>query len=220
MAKDPALPPVPPEGGETRNEARGEPRARVKFMIEVGDDRNRSVMFPPLGQRILRGRWRMSNNRGQNPDEDFVEMPDLPGMMIAVDETSREAVIRVFDPLGLEKNKTVLEKAKRIVKSKFNVRCGPDRNFKVATPPADQLKNFLYWCRRLVDNGTAEVVQGDIPSMEAITARPGRIQFEVYDQKAGKVRQRDPLPYVSIRQALEEEKDGNVSGFDMDDDSD
>lgn len=171
-------------------------RIKAIFTVELGDEKNRNFMSPLFGERTLRGRWSMQNQKGGHPDDTFLDMPNLPGMYITVNTEQR--LIELTDPLASPRHKALLEKARRVCKARFNKRYGPDKGVRIDNASEDELKNACYWVRRLLDARQATVVSGAVPEMKAIVEMPGSITFEKYDQREGINRQRPPKRYVPL----------------------
>src|SRR5947209_5555571 len=74
-------------------------------VVELGDDRNRTVMWEPE-QRACRGRWSRSNLLPDEMIEQVMRMPDIPGIRVRVDGRRRR--LELFDPLGAPENAALL----------------------------------------------------------------------------------------------------------------
>ncbi len=54
-----------------------------ELIIEVGDERNRNIMWAPT-KVVLRGRWARANLLPTEMVESIVRLPDIPGIHILI----------------------------------------------------------------------------------------------------------------------------------------
>jgi hypothetical protein len=163
----------------------------VKAIIEIGDDKNRQVMFNPT-QEILRGTWKQSNIPGTRMHESMASMPPvIPGIWLVVDTEAK--IVSRIDPLlhnkelwdrifsNLKENQVFLGLS----------RPWPNRTWENASD--NQMKEWLYWFRRLVTPsgvpGEADYTgpkatiigsESSLPSMDEIAKLPGKVRTETF----------------------------------------
>lgn len=158
-----------------------------KAIIEVGDDRNRQIQFPPSKQ-ILRGKWTIQGmGHAEGAQRGFGRMPPIPGMRVELDPKNKRA--RVFDPLGLSDMANVLAEANAVVKAAFSHEMRPQDESVFPSMSQDQLASWAYWMRRLVDDGKATMVEGVLPS-QADCHKIGKVRRNYFDMGAEHMRQR------------------------------
>ncbi|MAT51483.1 MAG: hypothetical protein CMK32_09905 [Porticoccaceae bacterium] len=137
-------------------------------------------MFGPLSQR-LRGRWEankivrfpISENSGLAGLMDAA--PEIPGMYIWIDLEKRSAGAK--DPLECtESGKRIMAKIQSHYKQVESAVVSPAEPIEITGMTDDQIKDFLYWMRRSVDDGHAVAVANspELPPMEKIKQMPGR----------------------------------------------
>ncbi len=151
------------------------PVRAVEFVVEIGDKLNGSHIWP-MNQRTLRGTWRNDNVRhlGLDTEDKYAvmrQMRDMPGMCIQVNTRRRTA--RIFDPLGEPINKELLAHHVSIQKQTEGKTCGPDKPEAYEDLSADEIKTWLYWCRRKLDARQCREVSGSVPEMSEIMSMPG-----------------------------------------------
>ena len=171
-----------------------------EIVIELGDDRNRRFLYPPT-QQELRGAWRKANLIGITMDVRMTQMPDLPGLHVFLD--CRKARVRIADPLAAPENKAILQQAQAVHKDVFRTLAGPEADYVEEGLNETKLKTHLFWIRRLVDAGSARVVQGELPDMETIEALPGMTRAEAWNSsaRARKYREEDDSEVADRNQA-------------------
>jgi len=145
--------------------------------VEIADECNRSVMFHPLQQK-LRGRWDSQNVSYKRAHQALARLPNvIPGIQIIVD-TNRKTR-GYFDPLSKPEHAgtiDLLKQAKEEI-SGITPGCNPWPAVKFDNSSDSDIKTWLYWMRRLVDNGQAILI-GDpasLPSMEEIESLKGDV---------------------------------------------
>lgn len=149
----------------------------------IRSPRNRNVQYPP-SKTILRGRWsRTSMTPHEAASEGLDAVPtEIPGMMILIDARKRR--IRIFDPLSQPENKTFATKLFDMIKRLWGDRVGPIETVEQVELKPSQIKTSLWWCYRLVKDGSARVVSGTMPTEKEIKALPGKIRIEIYNQSS------------------------------------
>ncbi len=150
--------------------------------VEFGDERNRQFAWGPGGQIMLRGAWSKVNLRSDELVEFIATMPNIPGQRVRVCYGRKMAVI--YDPLALEKNREECEKLQAIIEKCWGRKEGPVKEVVKQDMDSDDLKTWLYWMRRFVDNGKARVITGDLPTIRDIQALPGRTRMSMYDNSS------------------------------------
>ena len=174
---------------------------KVEFVIEIGDEKNRNVIWP-LDNRLLRGRWVKSNIPPESVGEKIAKIPDLPGVCIRLNSAKRAADI--FDPLASPQNKALLERAQQATAGVFGP-FGPEELATFDELDNDGIKSWCYWARRLVDAGTARVKRGAVPEMDEIIAMPGRYATNNHDQgvNAERSKEKPDRPYKPLVKSSE-----------------
>ena len=169
----PTLPPTR-RGGDS--EATN-PFAGVRLVVEFSTVSNNSTLCP-ITRRLYRGAWKNNHLRGRLADEKFSRMPDLPGIQIAIDGQRR--IVQIIDPLTTEKYSDVLRAAQEVLE---NLGWGdePEETDTRENQSDDQLREWVYWCRRWLDTEQVEVVAGQVPEMREIDQLPGRVRFNQFD---------------------------------------
>ena len=147
--------------------------------VEVASALNSNLWFRPC-ERILRGRFAIENvPHGSTPDElaQIFRGNPLPGLYITVDPSRRTAEVR--DPMGDPQRKDQLAEVVRRIKAARVVMAWNEEPTFEKTDRRENLsdtdiKTWLYWMRRAVDSGHAEVVHGSLPRLVEIMKLPGR----------------------------------------------
>lgn len=151
-----------------------------QYAIEIAGPNNDRVLFPPLGA-VIRGRWDQAKTAHLDKGEAMRALAlvahTIPGRMIAVD--TDKMLGKVVDPLGHESNKGLLEKLNAVFKAHSLVFGGGVKPYEDQTVSltVDTVKDWLYWMRRLVDNGMAQEVGAgykSLPPLEDIRKMPGK----------------------------------------------
>lgn len=192
---DDTIPPV--------EEARSPSAFRGRVVIELGDDRNRNILWGPT-QEVLRGRWDKEKLRAGELNQKTELIPTIPGMRIEID--GRRRILRIYDPLASERLASLLAKVKRGIKEAVNQTGSPSPEKVYDNASETEIKTWLYWARRLLegtplieDEATATVrggpqarlIEGSVPSMSAIERLPGKIQMELHNSSSKKRRYRE-----------------------------
>lgn len=158
----------------------------TEITIEIGDDRNRQVLFAPT-QEKLRGRWSNFNSNGaRSMHPSLAQMPAIPGIYLRVNLAKRQ--LTRLDPLkDTEEGRRIWEQVQRILEADsahFNM-MKPWDKVVVDNAPENQVKTWVYWFCRLVESNQAKVISGELPTKEELARMPGRAlteQFNFYRQ--------------------------------------
>ena len=129
-------------------------KAENKVTVEIAGPNCESVYWQPL-RRKIRGRFDFHKPRGANARAMLDEFPQpIPGQMIEVDLSTGETAI--VEPLRLTEHKVTAERLKK----KLNCEFAPVREEvgKLDLPTA------IFWLNRIVNDGLAVVIKGDLPS--------------------------------------------------------
>ena len=151
--------------------------------IEFGNDTNGNILFGVTGE-VMRGRWSPASPslRGMTSSAGMNQMPELPGMRLAVD--SDDMVMTITDPLGEPENAGLLDEANRVLKGVFST-TSKAADKVVRELSQDEYKTLLYWMRRLLDSGDARTVSGSVPEMTTIRSSiAGQIRKAFWDTGA------------------------------------
>ena len=149
--------------------------------IEFGDIRNRNKMFPPTRERY-RGHWLRQYMTSDEMTEALANMPDLPGMRLLFNPSEGRAV--AFDPLLLPENENILRTAERVHKEVFHVDATAQKPVEYKDLDETDIKSWLYWMRRMVDNKDARIVTGTLPTLPEIARLAGKTQMEAWNSSA------------------------------------
>lgn len=167
-------PPHQGGGGQKHHAGAGGPAPfEGDVTIEISCPRNRSLVFQPT-KTILRGRWRRSELFGNElGSEGMDRLPDpIPGLRITLD--GRRKTARIFDPL--EGEPELLKRVSDAIYAMESIR--HKVTFEKAVERKDMnetdIKTWLHWMRRALDQNFAFVVSGSLPTEEQIKALPGK----------------------------------------------
>ena len=158
--------------------------------IEVnGGNKNRNLIFPPLGARLIRGRFdparAMEHDKEANSARSFHAGP-IPGQVLGLDLDAQTGYIR--DPLADDPEHEVLrEKIKR------KSRLPPARE----EFPNPHVPTWLHWFKRAVEDGICTVVAGKLPD-----DIDGEVQLQTPFAKAMQTH-KDPI--VKLTEAIEKQ---------------
>lgn len=191
------------------DEARSPQAFRGRVVIEIGDDRNRNIMWNPT-QDVLRGRWDKDKLRAGELNQKTEMIPTIPGLRIEID--GRRRVLRIYDPLDSERLASLLAKVKRGVKAAINVDGTPEKERRYEDSSETEIKTWLWWARRLVEGvplsedeltatvrggPQARVIEGSLPSLAQIERLPGKVQMEHHNSSSKKRRHREDPELVA-----------------------
>lgn len=138
-------------------------RRAMKLVIEIGNDKNGTIVFAPKNEQ-LRGRF-SAHHMGRNASSTrgILNMPDLPGMYVSLD--LREGKGSIIDPLSLPEFAPTLEAASKVHQD--GDVSGRGLTFR---PNAvedemddDRCATWLYWMMRLIRDKDARVISGECP---------------------------------------------------------
>ena len=191
------------------NENAQKPVVRVvaPFTVELGDDNNRTITVDTLKLR-LRGHWKKGNffNRkggGRDIGATMMQMPDLPGIRLAVNP--REGTVRIYDPLADDKE--LVEQANRVMDHAYAAKqWGGKLTFveEVLTPlDPDQMKTLLLEISRSVHGKcpVMTVFQGEVPKAEQLKEQPGRELYDMWSSNEDRPRYVDQVSAWKERMA-------------------
>jgi len=163
----------------------GERNNSDEIVVEISTHKNGYVLFGPLGNEKLRGRWDNRFIAGKSGEAIglLAACAFYPGIRLGVN--LRTGTTRRFDPMGLPEFANELKVANQIANA-FPQMFGGN---KVATQPealqspetdadpestANRLKDWLYWTSYLVKHNLAIVVNGELPDEKTIREKiPG-----------------------------------------------
>jgi hypothetical protein len=172
--------------------------------IELGDNRNREMVFGPT-KEIYRGRFLQANLFHDEVSTDgFANTPDVPGIWLSVDGMKR--TLSVIDPLTLPQ----FANHWRMIKDFFKLVMHLPPEHEVSLQEAKvienardtQIKSWLWWMRRLVDGTPAKmdkynrrileggpqanVISGTLPTRNEIIALPGKRACEFFNSRGAR----------------------------------
>lgn len=162
--------------------------------IEISCNLNRSYAFPPAVSN-LRGRWSIRNMGSfDQAQRGFAAMPDIPGMYVEIDPKAGKA--RVYDPLGLPKNKNLLDQINKVHKAAMGTFIKPVEETRYVGLDKDEVASWLYWMRRAVEGAEgweenqqadigpkAVIIEGSLPTLRECK-RLGRVRTDYLDATA------------------------------------
>jgi hypothetical protein len=169
---------------EKKGDKKDEPRSSfvpLLFEIEIGNDKNRAVLFQPTQER-LRGAWKRSNLNSDELTEVTQRLPDIPGLRIMLDAKSGRAVI--YDPLGMPENEAVLQQAAALAKEVFGTNCGPVKERQYTEMKPDDIKTWAHWMRRLIQGSNARLTKGVAPSENEVKSMEGKAGAGRFDSSS------------------------------------
>ena len=145
--------------------------------IEIADECNRSVVFHPLQQK-LRGRWDAQNVSYKRAHQALAQLPNvIPGIQVIID-TNRKTR-GYIDPLANSEHEETVEKIRVAREQVSGISPGhnPWPPVKFENSTHNELKTWMYWMRRLVDNKQAIIIGNtdSLPTMADIESMPGEI---------------------------------------------
>lgn len=158
----------------------------MKVIVEIATKLNASVRFGPATS-ILRGRWTSSNAAHLSPSpsgpmREIARIDRIPGIWIVIDMNKRMA--SVVDPLAETEEGQEIYRQLRSIQNRFKGRIdqgGPLARTDYQDLSNDELKTWLYWTRRLVDNNMAVIIEGDLPTLDVIKSKmPGGVKLDFW----------------------------------------
>lgn len=184
MAEDNDNKPAQPKHPQ---QPQGNPFAQVgEVTIEISTPNCGNVLWPHP-RMLLRGEWRRDSIIGVSAQPGLQKMPTIPGLRIRFN--GRERTVTVYDPLTLPENATTLADVHRAYDQLFlsNAAVGsaphagkPEPEKVYPDQSATDLKTWLHWMRRHVDEGNARLVSGSLPSCQEISRFQGKTLVETF----------------------------------------
>lgn len=166
-----------------------------EITIEVATKHCGSLQFCAVTPaRNLRGRWDRSKLYGESINGPLSQMPDIPGMYISIDPKRRRA--RIYDPLTLEENKDLLYTMEKIWNQTNQEAAGPGKETIRENMDDTQIKTYLHWMRRAVDDRCAREIPGSarLPSLKEIARLPGKTRVEIRSNLSRNVKYLEDMP--------------------------
>jgi len=175
----------------------------ARYIIEVAQSQNENHIFAPTRARV-RGRWDFSNTAARNLGSEALremarEVKVIPGQHILLDTDHARGVI--YDPLlDTDDGRRVWLKLKGIIsryKHEFGSDLRPHDPSELSNLGADQIKQWLWEMRCLLDGNQAVLVSGSdpVPSFEEIARMPGR---RLRDPMNTGVQEKDLKKFVDV----------------------
>ncbi len=155
----------------------------MKYKIQIVGPKNERVAFPPVG-KVLRGAWYshvVAMKDKAAPMKELSQIPEIPGMIVAID-TSKDSEGRskgaILDGLTSPKGKAVQERLAEIFQrntAQLGSNYAPSEREEYELYD-DEVKDWMYWMRRLVDLGLAEKYGNDpdLPTLDEIRGMAGK----------------------------------------------
>ena len=152
----------------------------AEFTVEFGDKRNRSVIVATLRQE-MRGHFSLrklyeTEEGGRDIGPSMQRVPDIPGLFLTVVPKECKAV--VYDPW--EKKPEMWDKLNAALAGAYAARSGKfgpvDRQEMNLTP--DQLKTLCFELAKKIEEGSARLVKGSLPTPKQLASLPGRELFD------------------------------------------
>jgi hypothetical protein len=171
------------------------------FIVELGDEGNRQIPIDMM-RMWLRGRWLQSNVKCDMGVE-MRKMPDSPGIRLEV--KPRDSTLRIFDPLAMPQNASLLANLNKAVEEITSIKTGTGRKLGPmveVTHKLDehQLKTIMLEISRKVHGPMPCMfaVQGNVPTVEELEHYPGRELNDPWNSSNNKAK------FVDQRQAFED----------------
>ena len=159
----------------------------MKFEVEIASKGNNEWLFPPTQER-LRGRWDALNVAHLEPGERLRALhqiaPVIPGIRICIDMDNK--ILSIYDPLReTEEGQRIWENIKDRVKaidSSGNIELMKRRDLSLVEfdHPRNALKDWMFWCRRGINEGICEPTKesAEWPTLESIRNSEGRRRID------------------------------------------
>lgn len=192
-----------------------------KLVFNVRCKLNRNPYFVPLGG-CLRTEIRHEEIRLKNiPGLLNLCGGSIPGQRIEID--TKKGIGRIIDRMHLPENKEKDKQIRNALRNDENaigkefgplyntVGCLEEGDHKFSESLPGNLASWLFWCRRMYDDGKLELVEGDLPSLDDIrklgdvsggpdmglTPKPGKSIGGVLEQTGKRTDKRDPVLQTS-----------------------
>ena len=148
----------------------------AKYSIEIAGPQNEYVLFVPTKDR-LRGRWDWSNVTHRDTSEELKEIArvtrsGIPGRVVSLDTSAKRGSI--VDPLKETAEGRKMLEAMNSVYRRYSASSGGEKaaNETQVFEDLDQdnIKEWLFYMRSLVDQGYARHVPGstELPDLQTI----------------------------------------------------
>ncbi len=187
-----------------------------KIVLDVRCKFNRNPYFVPL-QGSLRTEIRHEEIRLKNiPGLLNLCGGSIPGHRIVID--TKKGVGRIIDRMHFPENKEkdkLVRSALRNDEDTIGKEFGPlyntdgclfEEDHKLGDSPPGNLATWLFWCRRMYDDGKLKLVEGDLPTLDEIhkigdvfcgpdfglTPKPGKSVGGVIEQTGKRSDKREP----------------------------
>ena len=154
-----------------------------EIVIAVDKPRNGNVYFYPTNCAI-EGTFKPWRTPGAKFKPPILALGEIPGERVHLDVKGKTG--RISHALRDPDNAKTLEKVRRAARTcQPPVICGEapkeDRWFRNLTE--EQVNTWLYWMRRLVDEGKATILQGQLPGLDELKTRKDILRPS-YDSRA------------------------------------
>ena len=155
----------------------------MKYKIEIVGPLNERVAFPPVG-KVLRGAWYshvVAMKDKAAPLKELSQIPEIPGMIVAIDTTpdsTGRCKGAILDGLTSPQGKAIQPRLEEIFKrntAQLGTNYAPAEREEYELYE-DDVKNWMYWMRRLSDLGFAKKYGNDpeLPTLDEIRQMPGK----------------------------------------------
>jgi hypothetical protein len=124
------------------------------------EEHNRDPKFPPLGEK-LRGTVRSTRMYTDRVNGAIAQVGEIPGQRIMVDLERRH--VKVIDRMTLKENAPIDKALRDLARRREDIRDDPNWQYvgDVDTSVSQsKWPTWLWWMRRLVDQGKLKVVSG------------------------------------------------------------
>lgn len=155
-------------------------------VIEISTPTCGNIVWPHP-RMMLRGEWRRDAIIGISARPGLQKMPSIPGLRIAFNGASRS--VKVYDPLASVENATLLAEIHRCYDELFLANAtrghagGPEPERHYPDLSNDDLKTWLWWMRRHVDEGNAKLIAGNLPTSGEIRKLAGKTLVETFQSR-------------------------------------
>ena len=187
-----------------------------KIVLDVQCKFNRNPYFVPLSG-CLRTEIRHEEIRLKHiPGLLNLCGGSIPGQRIEID--TKKGVGRIIDRMHLPENKEKNKQIRAALRNdedtigkefgtSYNTEgCLFEGDHKLSDSPPGNLASWLFWCRRMLDDGKLKLVEGDLPSLDDIrklgdvsggpdmglTAKPGKSIGGTLEQTGKRTDKREP----------------------------
>ena len=123
---------------------------------------------------ILRGRFAVSDIPNASSSNGYANMPVIPGIYVVISPKRKKLL--AIDPLGFPENGHILRQANAIREPMEGKRFRAWDDMVIENATATEIKTALMELRGYLDDKSARVIDGDMPSVKEILAMNGEVK--------------------------------------------